>query len=156
MAICPKCGSSNIHADKKGFSMKKGLVGGILLGGYGLLAGTVGSNKIRLTCLDCGCQFKPGECRISRQEPYIPVNDFSIPTSTPNINHKTSTEQKVKIDTLLKYRSVIKDSKVALLEDLQEEGVTHVIVPNGEVDALSKLQSSNGEIKRIISFKICK
>lgn len=58
---CPKCGSANISANKKGFSFGKALVGGILTGGVGLLAGTIGSSKIKITCLACGKVFKPGE-----------------------------------------------------------------------------------------------
>jgi DNA-directed RNA polymerase subunit RPC12/RpoP len=58
---CPKCGSSQLTANKKGFSGKKAVVGGILTGGIGILAGTLGSNKILITCLNCGNQFKPGD-----------------------------------------------------------------------------------------------
>ena len=58
---CPKCGSSQLTANKKGFSGKKAVAGAVLTGGIGLLAGTIGSNKIIITCLNCGNQFKPGE-----------------------------------------------------------------------------------------------
>ena len=58
---CPKCGSTSIHTEKKGFSGKKAVIGGILTGGIGLLAGTIGSNKIVITCLNCGNKFAPGE-----------------------------------------------------------------------------------------------
>lgn len=56
---CPICKSSHIHSDKKGFSGKKAVAGAVLVGGVGILAGTIGSNKIKLTCLSCGCEFKP-------------------------------------------------------------------------------------------------
>ena len=59
--LCPKCGSNQLTAHKKGFSGKKAVAGAILTGGIGLLAGTIGSNKIIITCLNCGHQFKPGE-----------------------------------------------------------------------------------------------
>lgn len=58
---CPKCASTQISADKKGFSGKKAVAGAILTGGIGLLAGTIGSNKTQLTCLKCGKTFKIGE-----------------------------------------------------------------------------------------------
>jgi predicted nucleic-acid-binding Zn-ribbon protein len=58
---CPKCRSNQVTADKKGFSGTKAVGGAILTGGVGLLAGTIGSNKIIITCLACGHQFKPGE-----------------------------------------------------------------------------------------------
>jgi 1-pyrroline-5-carboxylate dehydrogenase len=58
--VCPKCGSNQISANKKGFSGKKAIIGGLLVP-FGLLAGTIGSNKIIITCLSCGHQFGPGE-----------------------------------------------------------------------------------------------
>ena len=57
---CPKCGSSQLTAHKKGFSGKKAVVGGLLTGGLGLMAGTIGSNRIIITCLACGNEFRPG------------------------------------------------------------------------------------------------
>lgn len=58
---CPKCSSEEITSDKKGFSGKQAVGGAILTGGIGILAGTIGSNKIIITCLACGNQFKPGD-----------------------------------------------------------------------------------------------
>lgn len=57
---CPKCGSTQLTANKKGFSGTQAVGGAILTGGIGLLAGTIGSNKIKITCLVCGHQFRPG------------------------------------------------------------------------------------------------
>lgn len=61
---CPKCGSTQLTANKKGFSGKKAVVGGLLTGGVGLLAGTIGSNKVKITCLACGNVFNPGEGKV--------------------------------------------------------------------------------------------
>lgn len=58
---CPKCKSTQITAHKKGFSGAKAVGGAVLTGGIGILAGTIGSNKIFLTCLSCGNKFKVGE-----------------------------------------------------------------------------------------------
>lgn len=58
---CPKCGSNQITANKKGFSGTKAVAGAVLTGGVGLLAGTIGSNKVVITCLNCGNQFRPGQ-----------------------------------------------------------------------------------------------
>lgn len=58
---CPKCNSEQITADKKGFQAGKAIVGGILTGGIGLLAGFHGSKKLVLYCMACGNKFKPGE-----------------------------------------------------------------------------------------------
>lgn len=57
---CPKCNSTQITANKKGFSVGKAAAGVILTGGIGLLAGGIGRNKVIITCLACGHQFKPG------------------------------------------------------------------------------------------------
>lgn len=59
---CPKCGSTQIHADKKGFSTGKAVIGTVVANPViGALAGAAGSNKIIITCLKCGNQFNPGE-----------------------------------------------------------------------------------------------
>lgn len=56
---CPRCGSTQIAANKKGFGFGKAAAGGLLLGPVGLLGGFMGSNKVLITCLKCGCQWKP-------------------------------------------------------------------------------------------------
>ena len=61
---CPVCGSNQLSANKKGFSGKKAVAGVVLTGGLGLLAGTLGSNKILITCLACGHRFKAGEGKL--------------------------------------------------------------------------------------------
>jgi DNA-directed RNA polymerase subunit RPC12/RpoP len=61
---CPKCKSKEIHSQQKGFSGGKALAGAVLTGGIGLLAGTIGSKKVQMTCLKCGHKFKSGEALI--------------------------------------------------------------------------------------------
>lgn len=58
---CPKCKSDQVTANKKGFSGKQAVAGAVLTGGIGLLAGTIGSNKVKITCLNCGHEFAPGQ-----------------------------------------------------------------------------------------------
>lgn len=58
---CPHCGSSQLVANKKGFGAGKAVTGAILTGGIGLLAGFIGSGKVKVTCLKCGKQWNPGE-----------------------------------------------------------------------------------------------
>ena len=43
---CPECGSTQVHAEKRGWSV---------------MAGLISSGKIVMTCLKCGHRFKPGE-----------------------------------------------------------------------------------------------
>lgn len=64
---CPKCMSKELHAEKSGFSGGKAATGFVLAGGVGLLAGTIGSRDIKITCLKCGNQFKAGEAKIVKQ-----------------------------------------------------------------------------------------
>ncbi|WP_289055200.1 zinc-ribbon domain-containing protein [Carboxylicivirga marina] len=56
---CPKCKSTQLTSNKKGFSLGNAVVGGVLTGGVGLLGGFVGSNKIIITCLKCGKKWNP-------------------------------------------------------------------------------------------------
>ncbi len=76
---CPKCKSSQITANKKGFSGKKAVAGALLTGGIGLLAGTIGSNKIKITCLSCGNTFNAGEGLVtSKTQPTNTVSNGSL------------------------------------------------------------------------------
>lgn len=56
---CPKCSSPEITAQKQGFVPGKAVAGVVLTGGIGLLAGFLGSNKIKVSCLRCGHSWKP-------------------------------------------------------------------------------------------------
>lgn len=58
---CPRCGSTQLNANKKGFGLGKAAGGGILTGGVGLLAGFIGSGKVKITCLKCGHSWKAGK-----------------------------------------------------------------------------------------------
>jgi len=61
VAFCPKCYSTSLSANKKGFGVGKAILGVALTGGIGLAAGGIGANKVRVTCLNCGHQFTPGK-----------------------------------------------------------------------------------------------
>jgi len=43
---CPKCGATQVHADRRG---------------WGLMTGFIGSGKIYITCLLCAHRFRPGQ-----------------------------------------------------------------------------------------------
>ncbi len=58
---CPKCNSTELTSNKKGFSGSKALAGTVLTGGLGLLAGTIGGQNVLITCLKCGYQYKAGD-----------------------------------------------------------------------------------------------
>ena len=51
--VCPRCHSTQVTAGKKGFGIGKALVGGVLLGPVGILAGFIGSKNMEFACLSC-------------------------------------------------------------------------------------------------------
>lgn len=57
MAKCPRCDSTSLVGNKKGFGIGKAIVGATLFGALGLLAGGIGSKKVQVTCLKCGNKF---------------------------------------------------------------------------------------------------
>lgn len=61
---CPKCGSTQLSANKKGFSLGKAVAGGVIVAPIaGVATGMIGKNKVIVTCLNCGKQFKAGQGR---------------------------------------------------------------------------------------------
>lgn len=60
---CPKCGSTSISADKKGFGVGKAVVGAAIAGPIGLVGGNIGAKKVRVTCLNCGHQWIAGKAK---------------------------------------------------------------------------------------------
>lgn len=58
MAKCPRCGSTSLSGNKKGFGIGKAVVGAALIGPFGLVAGNIGAKKVQVTCLNCGKKFK--------------------------------------------------------------------------------------------------
>jgi DNA-directed RNA polymerase subunit RPC12/RpoP len=89
---CPKCNSNQITANKKGFSGKKAVGGVLLTGGIGLLAGTLGSNNVVITCLACGKKFKPGEGKV------IPITNDERNNLISEVNTLESFPTKKTID----------------------------------------------------------
>jgi uncharacterized Zn finger protein (UPF0148 family) len=57
---CPKCGCIQIAANKKGMDTENACCGALLFGPLGLLCGMTDSNKVIVTCLKCGHQWKKG------------------------------------------------------------------------------------------------
>lgn len=58
---CPKCHSTSLTANKKGFGIGKAIIGAALAGPIGLVGGNIGARQIRITCLKCGYQFWAGQ-----------------------------------------------------------------------------------------------
>ncbi len=57
---CPKCGSTQVTVQKKGFGGGCACCGALLVGPLGLLCGLHGANKVIITCLKCGNQWSRG------------------------------------------------------------------------------------------------
>lgn len=66
--LCPRCNSLHLTTSQKGYSVSKAAAGFLLIGAVGLLAGGVGKDKIRITCLECGYTFKAGEYQSKLKE----------------------------------------------------------------------------------------
>lgn len=58
IAKCPKCGSTSLSGNKKGFGIGKAVVGAAVIGPLGLVAGNINAKKVIVTCLNCGKKFK--------------------------------------------------------------------------------------------------
>lgn len=54
---CPRCGSTDFDLAQGGFSIGKAVVGGLLLGQVGMLAGAANSRKNKRICRKCGREF---------------------------------------------------------------------------------------------------
>ena len=59
-ASCPRCGSTSISTQKKGFGLGKAIAGVFAVGTAGALAGAAGSNKVYNVCQKCGHKWVPG------------------------------------------------------------------------------------------------
>jgi len=75
---CPKCGSSQITANKKGYSVGKAAAGVILTGGIGLVAGAIGSGAVKITCLSCGNSWKPKKLHEQKKQEDLIKNQRSL------------------------------------------------------------------------------
>lgn len=58
MMKCPRCGSTSLSGNKKGYGIGKGIVGAAILGPLGLVAENIGSGKVVITCMKCGHKFR--------------------------------------------------------------------------------------------------
>lgn len=58
---CPRCYSSNLTPMKKGFSFGKAALGTFTFGLYGIVAGSIGSENVKMFCGQCGKTFKSGD-----------------------------------------------------------------------------------------------
>lgn len=80
MLRCPRCGSTSISSNKKGYGVVKGGLGAITAiglapftggaslaaGAIGAGAGNIGANKVICTCMNCGYKFKAGKAKKHR------------------------------------------------------------------------------------------
>jgi len=91
------CGDSDgwtlIDSTKKGFNAKSALIGGVLLGGIGLVAGAVGKKKVLYICRKCSFQYEyDGEAK----------KDIPIDQMMRDKGYKDGGSVKVYIDLIVK------------------------------------------------------
>lgn len=60
IARCPRCNSTSISTQKKGFGVGKAAAGVLTVGTAGALAGAAGANKVYNICQKCGHKWTPG------------------------------------------------------------------------------------------------
>lgn len=60
-ARCPRCGSTSISTQKKGFGVGKAAAGVAVAGAVGAVAGAAGANKVYNICQNCGHKWEPGK-----------------------------------------------------------------------------------------------
>lgn len=58
MMKCPRCGSTSLSGNKKGYGIGKGVIGAAVFGPLGLIAGNLGAGDVVVTCMKCGHKFK--------------------------------------------------------------------------------------------------
>ena len=58
LAKCPFCYSTSLSTNRRGFKIGTAVVWGLLVPGFGIIAGFIGSNKIIITCMQCGRSWK--------------------------------------------------------------------------------------------------
>jgi tellurium resistance protein TerD len=60
---CPNCGSTQVATkEEQGFSVGKAVLGSVLLGPLGGVAGGIfGGKKLKIVCLSCGKSWEPGK-----------------------------------------------------------------------------------------------
>jgi len=60
--MCPMCGEQakwiKVDKTKKGYSIGKAAIGGLLLGPIGLLGGALGKKKVTYACASCGFEHE--------------------------------------------------------------------------------------------------
>lgn len=88
---CPKCNSTQIHVDKRGFKTGRAIAGGLLTGNIlvAAAAGGIGHDKIELTCLKCGCKFKIGELAPHSTHSPQKIKEFESHVIRPEEAEKT-------------------------------------------------------------------
>ena len=77
---CPICNSVNVHVSNQGFSTGKAVAGYLTIGALGALAGNIGRDKIKVTCLNCGKTFNPIEEMKKKQ---IQETDAELMNNSP-------------------------------------------------------------------------
>ena len=126
--VCPKCNSSMIECNKKGFGLGKAAVGAIATGGIGLLAGFIGSNKIKATCLSCGKIFDPKDGYVKEKIHSEPVVQKKSDKKEESIIPKFSNNIEIhllekKYNTVINMSDEEVEKKFQMWDNLRQKGL---------------------------------
>lgn len=91
---CPKCFSTDIIPQERGYSVKKGIFGIFAFGGIGALAGFHGNKKIQWVCCSCNATFKEPAQKADASDfaqPAINVGAIIVDTPQEDSKPKKST-----------------------------------------------------------------
>lgn len=109
---CPKCNSTQLTADKRGFNTGKAVVGAVLTGGVGLLAGLHGKDNIVIYCMSCGENWKPSEYNDKVQRA---INNRKVKDDFDKLKRKQEYRKKLSIQRYEFMKLYKKDKSEALL-----------------------------------------
>ena len=109
---CPFCNSTQVSASKKGFSIGKAAVGALAIGGWGLLAGGIGKDKVIITCLNCGKSWEAGSHKAEHEKPQV---------KTESVRKMEEAEQNARIESYkLRIEELKQQSELMDLEYMEK------------------------------------
>ena len=108
---CPRCGSTSVSTQKKGFGVGKAAAGVVAAGPVGAVAGAAGANKVYNICQNCGHKWEPGNRGPSCVSTYAPPTTPTTTTSsTPSAsNNEIPVEELKKLKELLDMEIITKE-----------------------------------------------
>lgn len=99
---CPKCHSTSLSAQKRGFSGGKAVAGAVLTGGVGLLAGLHGKDKLAIYCMNCGHSWDPAQRAKERAAQQKPLHEGYTQTWKAAFYNAYENDNKAEAESILR------------------------------------------------------